>query len=384
MSTNGADVAVIGLGAIGSMALWRLAERGVGVHGYERFGIAHDRGASAGQTRRFSVQSQGDPRVTPLAVEALGLWRELEQHTERELLRQTGGVIIGPEGTPEILCARASAKNDGLPHEALDAAALRPRFPQHVVRDSDVGVTDPMAGYLRPEASVATAVERASALGAAVRPYSEVVSVEPRATGVAVVTRAGEQTYDRVVLAPGPWAGELVPGARRRIVPRRIVQAWYLARRPRDYHPDAFGVFERVGNVRAYGFPTLDGVTVKVGIRFGTHPEVADLAHVGRSVDLAFASRVTAVVSEFFPGLRPDPVSLQTGVEGFSPDGLPLLGLSPSDPRLVVACGFSGSGFKFAPAMGEFAADFAIDGATDRDVSFLAPERHLQAPSTSS
>lgn len=383
MSTSGADVAVIGLGAIGSMALWRLAERGVAVHGYERFGIAHDRGASAGQTRRFSVQSQRDPRVTPLAVEALGLWRELEQHTERELLRQTGGVIIGPDGTPEILSATASARDNGLPHEVLDAAALRPRFPQHVVRDGDVGVTDAMAGYLRPEASVASAVERASALGAAVRPYAEVVAVESRATGVAVVTRAGEQTYDRVVLAPGPWVGELVAGARRRIVPRRIVQAWYLARRPRDYHPDVFGVFERVGDVQAYGFPTLDGVTVKVGIKFGTYPEVPDLAHVDRSVDLAFATRVTATVRDFFPGLCPDPVSLQTGVEGFSPDGLPLLGLAPSDPRLVVACGFSGSGFKFAPVMGEFAAAFAVEGSTDRDVAFLAPDRHLLEPSTS-
>ena len=79
------------------------------VHGYERFGIAHDRGASAGQSRRFSVQSQREPRDTPLAVEALGLWRELEKHTERELLRQTGGVILGPDGSPEILSAVASA-----------------------------------------------------------------------------------------------------------------------------------------------------------------------------------------------------------------------------------------------------------------------------------
>jgi sarcosine oxidase len=383
MSTSGAEVAVIGLGAIGSMALWRLAERGVTVHGYERFGIAHDRGASAGQSRRFSVQSQREHRDTPLAVEALGLWRELEAHTERELLRQTGGVILGPEGTPEIFCAIASARDNGLPHEMLDAAALGPRFPQHVVRAGDVGVTDPLAGYLRPEASVATAVERASALGASVSPYTEVVAVEPRDTGVAIVTRGGEQTYDRVVLAPGPWAGELVPGARECIVPRRIVQAWYLARRPRDYHPDVFGVFERVGDIRAYGFPTLDDATVKVGIKFEAHPEVRDLAHVDRSVDLAFASRAAAAVRELLPGLHPDPVSLQTGVEGFSPDGMPLLGLAPSDARLVVACGFSGSGFKFATIMGEITADFAMNGATGRDVSFLAPNRHLLEPSTS-
>ena len=383
MSASGADVAVIGLGAIGSMALRRLSERGAAVHGYERFGIAHDRGASAGQTRRFSVQSQREPRTTPLAVEARGLWRELEQHTERELLRQTGGVIIGPEGTPEILGAAASASANGLPHETLDAATLRLRFPQHVIRPGDVGVTDPLAGYLRPEASVATAVERACALGAAVRPYTEVLAIEPRTTGVAVVTRAGEQTYDRVVLAPGPWAGELVPGARQLVVPRRIVQAWYLARRPSDYHPDVCSVFERVGDIQAYGFPTLDGVTVKVGIKLGTHPEVPDLAHVDRSVDLAFASRAAAVVRDFLPGLHPDPVSLQTGVEGFSPDGLPLLGPAPADARLVVACGFSGSGFKFAPIMGEIASDFALVGSTVRDVTFLAPDRHLLDPSTS-
>ena len=105
-----AEVAVVGLGAIGSMTLWRLAERGVSAHGYERFGIAHDRGASAGQTRRFSVQSQREPRFTPLAVEALDLWRELAELSDRELFRQTGGVILGPAGSSPITLATASAQ----------------------------------------------------------------------------------------------------------------------------------------------------------------------------------------------------------------------------------------------------------------------------------
>ena len=104
---SSAEVAVIGLGAIGSMTLWRLAERGVNVHGYERFGVAHDRGASAGQTRRFSVQSQREPRFTPLAVEALDLWWQLADLSDRELFRQTGGVIIGPAATSSIEIGRA-------------------------------------------------------------------------------------------------------------------------------------------------------------------------------------------------------------------------------------------------------------------------------------
>ncbi len=350
-----AEVAVVGLGAIGSMTLWRLAERGIAVHGYERFGIAHDRGASAGQTRRFSVQSQREPRFTPLAVRALDLWRELADVSGRELFRQTGGVIIGPEGTPALASATASANENALPYEFL--------------------------GYLRPEASVASAVERATSLGAEVSLYTEVLGVEPRADGVAVVTTYGEELYERVVLAPGAWAGELVPGA---VVPRRLVQGWYLARRPEDYGPDVFGVFERVGDLSAYGFPTLDGATVKIGIKFEPHPVIPDLGNVQRSVDSDYAIRVAQVIPDFFPGLHPDPVSLQTGIEGYSPDDLPLVGLAPSDPRVVIACGFSGSGFKFAPVMGDIAADFATTGSSSRDASFMAPARDQLLRSTAS
>lgn len=377
-----AEIAVIGLGAIGSMTLWRLAQRGVSVHGYERFGVAHDRGASAGQTRRFSVQSQREPRLTPLAVEAFDLWRELADLSGRELFRQTGGVIIGPEGTPALVSAIASAnENAALAYEFLEADALRSRYPQHAVRDADVGVTDPFAGYLRPEASVASAVERAAALGAQVSLYTEVVGVEARADGIAVITRDGEQTYERVVLAPGAWAGNLVPGAAQLVVPRRIVQAWYLARRPADYRPEAFCVFERVGDVSAYGFPSLDGATVKIGVKFDAHPVIDDLGNIQRSVDVDHAIRLAGVIREFFPGLHPDPVTLLTGIEGYSPDGQPLVGLTPADPRLVIACGFSGTGFKFAPVMGDIAADFATTGSTTRDVSFLAPDRHLAVTS---
>jgi sarcosine oxidase len=372
-----AEVAVVGLGAIGSMTLWRLAERGVSVHGYERFGIAHDRGASAGQTRRFSVQSQREPRFTPLAVEALGLWRELGELSELELFRQTGGVIIGPGDSSPVTLATASAQGNGLPHESLDADALRAQYPQHVVREGDVGVTDPFAGYLRPEACVATAIERASALGAQTSLYTEVIGVEPRADGVAVITKEGERIYERVVLAPGAWAGSLVPGASRLLVPRRIVQAWYLARRPADYRPEVFPVFERVGGV--YGFPSLDGATVKVGVKFEAHPVIDDLGNVQRSVGVDHALRLARVIREILPSLCPDPVTLLTGIDGYTPDDQPLVGPAPADPRIVVGCGFSGSGFKFAPVMGDIAADFATTGSTTRDVSFLTPERHLAA-----
>jgi len=53
MTAEHYDVAVIGLGALGAAALWRLAEQGIKVIGIDQFAPPHDRGATHGQTRLF-------------------------------------------------------------------------------------------------------------------------------------------------------------------------------------------------------------------------------------------------------------------------------------------------------------------------------------------
>ena len=52
-----------------------------------------------------------------------------------------------------------------------------------------------------------------------------------------------------------------------------------------------------------------------------------------------------------------------------------VLGLHPHLPRVAVACGFSGHGFKFAPVIGEVLADLAVSGNTALPIAFLAPTR---------
>jgi sarcosine oxidase len=89
--------------------------------------------------------------------------------------------------------------------------------------------------------------------------------------------------------------------------------------------------------------------------------------------------RFRDTVAGYFPGLHPDPVATTVGIEGYTTDGQPLLGPAPDAPRIMLACGFSGAGFKFAPAIGDVLADLVIDGGTARDLSFLAPDRALAA-----
>ncbi|MDA3625528.1 N-methyl-L-tryptophan oxidase [Saccharopolyspora sp. WRP15-2] len=372
-----ADVAVIGLGAIGAMAAWRLAVRGHGVHGYERFGIGHDRGAFSGQTRRFSVQSQREPRLTPLALQALDLWRGLESATGRSLLHLVGGLILGPSDAPALVAAHASARAAGLDHEVLDSAELKERFPQHLVRAGDAGVLDPKAGFLRPELSVVTAAQRAEELGAVVFDHTRVLGVEPEADGVVVRTETGSRRYAHVVVAPGARARDVLPAMRTAVLPRRVVQAWYVPDDIDRYRGDVFPVFERVGDVNAYGFPVVDGATIKIGIYTTGHPVVHDTDNPPLTVGRELLHLFRDAVATYFPGLHADPVATTIGLEGYTTDGQPLLGALPDEPRIIVACGFSGAGFKFAPAVGDVVADLVTDGRTPRDVDFLAPDRPL-------
>ena len=381
--TSSVDVGVVGLGTMGSMALWRLAERGVRVHGYERFGVGHHRGAAGGQTRRFSTLSQHNQRNTPLALEALELWRELHRTTEHEVLTLTGGLIFGPQDTPALLSAIESARANDLVHDVLGPEDLKSRFPQHHIRIGDAGVVDELTGYIRPELSVVAAVEAAMGAGATLSQYTRVLGIESRGDHVVVRTDGGETHHDAVVVAPGAWASQLVPGAGADVVPRRLVQAWYVPQDIALYRAERFPVFERVGDVRAYGFPTVDGATVKLGFWTGEHPVVGDLEDVDHVIDVAKALELREQVARFLPGLHPEPVNLSIHIEGYTHDSTPLVGPVPGHDGVYAACGFSGSGFKFAPVMGDIVADYVIDGGTRRDAGFMLPQdaRPAVAPS---
>src|SRR5437763_1103001 len=151
------DVAVVGVGAIGSATLWRLAQRGVRAIGFERFEPGHDRGSSHGETRIFRTAYLEGPAYVPLAQRAIELWRELERATGVGLMAANGGLMLGSQESDVIRGTMASVKVHGLSHRLLDANQLRAEYPAHRVSDDDVAIFEHEAGFLRPELAVATA-----------------------------------------------------------------------------------------------------------------------------------------------------------------------------------------------------------------------------------
>src|SRR5262247_207363 len=115
------DVAIVGLGAMGSAAACELAGRGVDVIGFDRFTPPHTWGSSHGDSRIIREAYFEDPVYVPMVQRAYELWRELEQLSGAALLRLTGGLMIGEPGGALVEGALRSARAHGLPHQVLSA-----------------------------------------------------------------------------------------------------------------------------------------------------------------------------------------------------------------------------------------------------------------------
>jgi len=103
------DVAVIGLGAMGSATLYHLAKRGVRVIGFERASPAHDGGSSHGESRAIRLAYFEHESYVHLLRRAYENWRALERDTNTSLLTITGILEAGVPGSRPVEGSRASA-----------------------------------------------------------------------------------------------------------------------------------------------------------------------------------------------------------------------------------------------------------------------------------
>lgn len=368
-----AEVIVIGCGTMGSFALWRLASRGIKALGIEQFEPGHDRGSGHGESRIIRTASFEGSGYVPLVRSAFALWRKLEEETGASLLTMTGGLMIGRSDSPLIEGTLRSFRGHGLAHEVLQAGELSERYPQHVLRDSEVAVYEEEAGVLRPERAIETAARRAEDLGAKLLRNTKVKRLRETSDGVEV--EAGGRTYRarRAIVAAGAWTAKLLDADLPLAVERQVL-AWFPAEDPDLFAPERFPIcIHQQDGYEWYVFPSLDGATVKAAVHH--HGRAADPDNLDRKVRREDVEPVSRLVQNSIPGLRQPAVRAQVCMYTNTPDEHFLVGLVPGHKRVVALSGFSGHGFKFAPVMGEIAADLSMLGETKHPIEQLSMER---------
>lgn len=374
------DVIVIGLGGMGSAAAYHLACRGARVLGLDRLRPPHDRGSSHGRSRIIRRAYMEGPAYVPLLRRAYELWDEIEAQTGRTLLRITGGLMLGPEDSQAVAGSVASAREHGLDHELLDAAGIRRRFPPLRPDDATMGVFEPLAGVLDPEAAVSAYLQAAVSAGAEVRTGEVVESWESHGDGYRVKTRGGAFEAGALVLAPGPWAPDLLGDVGRSLVPTREVMHWLAPTGSLDpFLPGRFPVFiwEPAEGAVFYGFPALDGAQggVKAAIHHGGGP--TDAESVPRQVTDADVRAMRLCLSRWVPELDGRHLAGAVCLYTNTPDHHFLLGKHPEADGVALVAGLSGHGFKFASVVGEILTDLALTGATAMPIGPFDPGRQM-------
>jgi sarcosine oxidase len=369
------DVAIVGLGAAGSAAALTLARRGRRVIGLDRFHPPHSFGSSHGRSRIIREAYYESPAYVPLVRRAFELWRALERDAGRALLTQTGGLMLGPAAGVLVDGARRSAELYELPHELLDAAEVRRRFPAFRPAADMVGMLEHRAGFLDPETCIASCLELAAGAGAELWFDTAAAGWERTGEGIRLDTARGLVECDRLILAAGAWIGDFVEGGVLPVTVTRQVMYWFRpGQAAHHFRASQMPVFiwEWQPDRMIYGFPD-HGAGFKVA-RHHEGPQVS-AAGADRVVGAGEIAEMREILQECFPEVEGPPTETATCLYTSTPDHHFVLGPHPHEPRVILASPCSGHGFKFASAIGEVLADLATTGISAFDLTPFSPRR---------
>jgi len=370
------DVAIAGLGGMGSAIAAHCASRGASVVGLEQFGPAHDRGSSHGKTRMIRQAYFEDGAYVPLVRRSYELWRTLEEQTREKLLRITGVLSAGRENGEIISGTQQAAAQHDLAVESWTRKQLHERYPSLQLLEDEVALFEPDAGVLDPERAVQAHLKVAQTAGAQLRFQTLMRGWETADSGVQIRLYDNTQLTSRVlVLSLGPWFKETLEALGVPIRVQRNVQVW-LSPGTGAYDAGEFPAFllDRAGlPAPLYGFPDFgDGVKAA----FHGFGQLTTADEIDRKVDMdRDVIPVMRAMDRWMPGAAGTFREAKPCIYSLTPDANFVIDRHPRHANVILCGGFSGHGFKFAPVIGEIAADLALDGGSRHRIDFLSLKR---------
>ena len=372
-----ADVAIVGVGGIGSATAFFAARDGRRVIGLERFALGgHVHGASHDHSRiiRRSYHTEHYVRLTAAAYDA---WREVEVASGERCVWITGGVDLFPPGAAIDASAYTSAMDAaGVAFKTMDGAEVRHRWPAFSVGDDVLALYQAETGLVSPDRAVPLLQHLATVSGADLRGGCVVRELRPGPGGVDLLVDGLDRQLraTSVVLAADAWTNDLLEGLGTRL-PLTVLQEQVSYYDVDDAAPFAMGRFPVwiwMDEPSFYGFPTFGREGVKIAQDCGG----VEINASERSYepDPTILAR-TAAFGRACLGGRLGPVAhTATCLYTLTPDRDFVLDRVPGHPSVLVAQG-AAHGLKFAAWFGRTLAALAAGGRTPDDLTPFAIDR---------
>jgi sarcosine oxidase, subunit beta len=358
-----ADVVIVGGGIMGSSCALFLRERGCAVTLIERGMI----GQQASGVNFGNVRRQGRPLAQlPLANRASAIWRRMKQLVGADVeYIQSGHVRVCYRDRPELIGELENYAREArayeLELEVVCGATMRGRFP-FLGGEVLAASHSPYDGHANPRLAAPAFARAARRAGADVLENTRIVSVEKEGVDFRVTSDDGRLFRAPIlVITAGAWAN-LLSAQFGEPVPLTALGPTMSVTEPVAYciRP-ATGVFTPVEEESVY-FRQIPRGNVIIGgsTRGPAYPDVCR-AYVRPENTLSQLKQIQRVA----PTLgRLNIIRVWSGIEGYLPDGLPVVGPSKRISGLFYAFGFCGSGFQIGPGVGETLAELIHTGTT--------------------
>jgi glycine/D-amino acid oxidase-like deaminating enzyme len=355
-----ADVVIVGGGIEGASTAWALAQRGItDVVVLERNTVGSGMtGKSSGIVRcHYGVSS-----LAAMATASLEVFEKAEELFGSDIGFRPTGYVVGV-GAPNVDSLRKSLvaqRSVGVQTEEIDHAEVARLWPFADLSPFAAFAWEARGGYGDAYQTAQAFAIAARAAGVRIRQganATELVLAGNRVTGVRLadgsVVSAGT-----VVVATGVWTRPFL-APYDVDVPIRVVREQLVMISP-GVELGRVPVFSDLVSLQ-YIRPEPDG-TVLFGNSDLSHVEDADPDEYSNRASDAFIDLTIDRVGTRFPGFpAPAITTSYAGCYDVTPDWNPVISRTDVD-GLVVAAGFSGHGFKIAPAVGRLVADLVVDG----------------------
>lgn len=354
------DVIVIGGGTMGTAAAWALSRRGLKTLVLEQFQHVHSMGSHGGDTRVIRHAYAESPEYVPLVLRADELWQELEAETGEQVLIRSGGLELAAPGYDHAHRARASADEHGIPYEWLPPREAAARWPAFTIPDDWEALYSPGTGFLLTEPALRGMAALARRHGATIIEHSPATGWGSENGSVWVETSSDRYEADALIVTAGAWAGKMLTDLGLPVHVRRKTLWWQEVDDPARYQPDWFPVYiadSAAGEI--YGFPIHGTPALKIANH--ADGDIVDVATVDRETHPGENRDCLELANRILPGVRPAVAKSVVCLYTMTPDTDFIVDRDPRSPRVAFGAGFSGHGFKFAPAIGELLADLILN-----------------------
>ena len=373
------EVIVIGAGVVGCSLAFHLARSGARATVFDK-----EREVCAGMSARSGALLRMHYTFAPeaeLAWKSLRYFAHWDEMVGRDAERRGCGfvrtgftIVVGPPNAEKLRANIAMLRAIGVDTSVLEPAELRSLEPAINVDDVALAAYEPQSGYADPVAATRSMAEAAAGHGAGFQLGVPIASIDAAGGGVrGVIDAAGKQhAADAVCVVAGPWTDRLLKplGASIGIRAERAQIAFFK-------RPTTLKHCGCIDTISGSYFRPQGAEETLIGLGDVKAEYEPDPDSFREDNDADFVTEVAERLAHRVPAMAGAGYSRgHAGIYDVSPDSRAVMGRVPDIGGLYVAAGFSGTGFKTAPAVGAAMAELILTGrATTVDLGPFGFER---------